>query len=77
MDLTLGLRAVVLSVVRYTIEQRGGSVETNPWTFQMDCKGIPRSQRDACRVEVETLCSSLETTTLFHVENLAMNVSLS
>lgn len=77
MNLTLSLRALVLSVVRHAIERRGGSVQANPMTFEMGCTGIPLSQHDACRHEVETLCTSLETTTIFHPHDLEMNVSLS
>ena len=76
-NLTLGLRALVLAIIRHAVERRGGTVSADPFKFKLGCKGIPMAERDACLQEVEHLFTSLTTTTVFHLRDVQQNISLS
>jgi hypothetical protein len=75
--LTMSLRALVLTVARYSVERRGGAVTTNPESFGLNCTGIPISEQDACREEVEELFMSLRRSIAFQLEAPEQNVSRS
>jgi hypothetical protein len=73
----MSLSALVLAVGRHAVECRGGTVKTNPLAFELTCTGIPLSEQQSCRQEVERLFSALQDTTVFHLDALELNVSLS
>ena len=76
-ELVMSLRALVLSIARFSIEQRGGLVDTNHLSFQLTCTKIPFSQQNACRQEVNALITSLQNAMVFYLENPELNVSRS
>ncbi len=75
MDLSMSLRVLVMSVARYAIEHRGGSVQINLLSFELNCTGIPHSEQIACRKEVDKLVTSLQHSMVFHLDKLELNVS--
>ena len=68
-ELVMSLRALVLCIARFAIEQRGGLVDTNHSSFQLTCTKIPFSQQNACRQEVNELITSLQNAMVFYLEN--------
>jgi len=76
-ELSMSLSALVLAVARHAVEQRGGTVQTNPLAFELTCTGISPSEQNACNEEVERLLTVLQHTTVFHLDALKLNVSLS
>ena len=77
LELYMGLSALVLAIARHAVERRGGAVKTDPSAFELTCTGIPPSERNACSEEVERLFTLLQHTTVFHLDALELNVSLS
>ena len=76
-ELSLGLSALVLAVARYAVEQRGGTVKTDPSVFELTCSGISSSEQNACSAEVERLFTLLQHKTVFYLDMLELNVSRS
>ena len=77
LELFMGLSALVMAIARHAVERRGGVVQTDPLAFELTCTGIPPSERNACSEEVERLFTALQHTTVFHLDALELNVSLS
>jgi hypothetical protein len=76
-DLIIGLRSLVLSVARHAIENRGGTAVTDPVRFELHCTGIPLSEENACRQEIDKLFCSLHCSIVFDLCEPASNVSSS
>jgi len=76
-ELFMTLSALVLAIARHAVEQRGGAVKTDPLAFELTCTGISPSEQNACSEEVERLFTLLQHTTVFHLDALELNVSLS
>lgn len=77
LELFVTLSALVLAIARHAVEQRGGDVKTDPLAFELTCTGISPSDQSACSEEVERLFTLLQHTTVFHLDALELNVSLS
>lgn len=74
-EISLGLRALVLCVARYAIEQRGGTAQTEAWGFTLTCTGIPPSEQEACLNAVDALFVSLQSAIVFDLQRLSSNIS--
>jgi hypothetical protein len=76
-ELCMTLSALVMAVARHAVERRGGDVKIDLLAFELTCTGISRSEQNACNAEVQRLFALLQHTTVFHLDALELNVSLS
>jgi hypothetical protein len=77
LELFMTLSALVLAIARHAVEQRGGAVRTDPLAFELTCSGLSLPEQHACTEEVEKIFALLQNTTVFHLDALELNVSLS
>ncbi|MBW2108022.1 MAG: hypothetical protein JRI36_05060 [Deltaproteobacteria bacterium] len=76
-EISLGLRALVLCVARYAIEQRGGTAHTEPLGFTLTCTGIAPAEQEACRDAVDALFISLQQIIVFDPQQPCSMISRS
>lgn len=77
LELFMTMSALVLAIARHAVEQRGGAVKTDPLAFELTCTGISPSEQNACSEEIDRLFTLLQHTTVFDLNALELNVSLS